>query len=131
MWQVLLDDNGLAQQIDCFLGISSDTFVLIEEQSKQIVFVTPCKSILGWYLQTNSLRIYHHQGECMTIHMRDTHGDELMEIMDRLRAVTNGIAAQELSISRNIMGQLGFHVQPDGIVTLVSFLNRIDEQQPG
>ncbi|XP_050303097.1 signal-induced proliferation-associated 1-like protein 1 isoform X1 [Anthonomus grandis grandis] len=121
LWQVLLDDSGQGQQIECFLGISSDTFVLIEEQSRQIAFVTPCKSILGWSLQTNSLRIYHHQGECMTIHMRDSHGetDELVEIMARLEAVTSGLKAKEFSISRNIMGQLGFHVQPDGIVTLV------------
>ncbi|KAL1509707.1 hypothetical protein ABEB36_004404 [Hypothenemus hampei] len=121
LWQVLLDDSGQGQQIECFLGISSDTFVLIEEQTRQIVFVTPCKSILGWSPQTNSLRIYHHQGECMTIHMRDTNGetDELVEIMNRLEAVTNGLKAKEFSISRNIMGQLGFHVQPDGIVTLV------------
>ncbi|XP_057663497.1 signal-induced proliferation-associated 1-like protein 1 isoform X4 [Diorhabda carinulata] len=121
LWQVLLDDSGQGQQIECFLGISSDTFILIEETSRQIVFVTPCKSILGWSPQTNSLRLYHHQGECMTIHMRDSHGDrdELMEIMDRLKAVTSGHVAQELTISRNIMGQLGFHVQPDGIVTLV------------
>ncbi|CAG9861015.1 unnamed protein product [Phyllotreta striolata] len=121
LWQVLLDDSGQGQQIECFLGISSDTFVLIEEHSRQIVFVTPCKSILGWSPQTNSLRLYHHQGECMTIHMRDSHGDrdELMEIMDRLKAVTFGHVAQELTITRNIMGQLGFHVQPDGIVTLV------------
>uniref|UniRef100_A0A6P7F0V2 Signal-induced proliferation-associated 1-like protein 1 isoform X6 n=1 Tax=Diabrotica virgifera virgifera TaxID=50390 RepID=A0A6P7F0V2_DIAVI len=125
LWQVLLDDSGQGQQIECFLGISSDTFILIEEISRQIVFVTPCKSILGWSPQTNSLRLYHHQGECMTIHMRDSHGDrdELMEIMERLKAVTFGHLAQELTISknfsRNIMGQLGFHVQPDGIVTLV------------
>lgn len=103
------------------MGISTDTLVLIEEQSKQIVFVTPCKSVLGWSPQTNSLRIYHHQGECMTIHMRDAHydRDELMEIMERLKAVTPGVLVQELSLKRNIMGQLGFHVQPDGIVTLV------------
>ncbi|ENN78428.1 hypothetical protein YQE_05105, partial [Dendroctonus ponderosae] len=121
LWQVLLDDSGQGQQIECFLGISSDSFVLIEEQTRQIVFVTPCKSILGWSPQTNSLRIYHHQGECMIIHMRDTLGDtdELVEIMSRLEAVTNGLKAKEFSISRNIMGQLGFHVQPDGIVTLV------------
>ncbi|XP_060532033.1 signal-induced proliferation-associated 1-like protein 1 [Cylas formicarius] len=119
LWQVLLDDSGQSQQIECFLGISSDTFVLVEEQTRQIVFVTPCKSILGWSPQTNSLRIYHHQGECMTIHMRDSHTDELLEIMSRLNAVTNGHIAKEFSISRNIMGQLGFHVQPDGIVTLV------------
>ncbi|KAF7270313.1 hypothetical protein GWI33_016714 [Rhynchophorus ferrugineus] len=121
LWQVLLDDRGQGQQIECFLGISSDTFVLIEEQTRQIVFVTPCKSILGWSPQSTSLRMYHHQGECMTIHMRDTNGetDELLEIINRLNAVTNGHTAKELSISRNIMGQLGFHVQPDGIVTFV------------
>ncbi|KAK9870928.1 hypothetical protein WA026_009890 [Henosepilachna vigintioctopunctata] len=121
LWQVLLDDSGQSQQIECFLGISTDSLVLIDEHSKQIVFVTPCKSILGWSPQSTSLRIYHHQGECMTIHMRDSHGDrdELMEIMERLKAVTHGILAQELPLKRNIMGQLGFHVQPDGIVTLV------------
>lgn len=113
------------QQVECFLGISTDSLVLIEELSKQIVFVTPCKSILGWSAQTttqeNSLRIYHHQGECITIHMRDTHldRDELMEVVARLEAVTQGVPVQELTLKRNIMGQLGFHVQPDGIVTLV------------
>ncbi|XP_018327356.1 signal-induced proliferation-associated 1-like protein 1 isoform X2 [Agrilus planipennis] len=121
LWQVMLDDNGQSQQIECYLGISSDTLVLIEEQTRQIVFVTPCKSILGWSPQTNSLRLYHHQGECTTIHMRDGNGDrdELMEIMERLKAVTQGVVVQELSLKRNIMGQLGFHVQPDGVVTLV------------
>ncbi|KAJ3658284.1 hypothetical protein Zmor_010032 [Zophobas morio] len=121
LWQVLLDDSGQSQQIECFLGISTDTLVLIEETSKQIVFVTPCKSILGWSTQSNGLRIYHHQGECMTMYMRDSHGDrdELVEIMDRLKAVTQGVLAKELPLKRNIMGQLGFHVQPDGIVTLV------------
>lgn len=55
------------------------------------------------------------------MHMRDAHGDrdELMEIVERLRAVTPGVMVQELTIKRNIMGQLGFHVQPDGVVTLV------------
>lgn len=94
-------DNLLSNaQTFIFTGISSDSFVLIEEQTRQIVFVTPCKSILGWSPQTNSLRIYHHQGECMIIHMRDTHGDtdELVEIMSRLEAVTNGLKAKEFSI---------------------------------
>lgn len=95
--------------------------MLLEEFSRQIIFVTPCKSILGWSAQTNSLRIYHHQGECITIHMRDVNcdRDELMEVVERLKAVTQGVNVQELTLKRNIMGQLGFHVQPDGIVTLV------------
>ncbi|GJQ65090.1 hypothetical protein Trydic_g7238 [Trypoxylus dichotomus] len=120
LWQVLLDDSGQSQRIECLLGISVDTLVLIEEQTKQIVFVTPCKSILGWSIQISSLRIYHHQGECTIIHIKDTsERDELVEIMDRLEAVTQGVRVQELSLKRNIMGQLGFHVQPDGTVTLV------------
>ncbi|XP_022913514.2 signal-induced proliferation-associated 1-like protein 2 isoform X1 [Onthophagus taurus] len=121
LWQVLLEDCGQSQQIECLLGISTDSLVLIEEQTKQIVFVTPCKSILGWSSsQTSCLRIYHHQGERMTIHIKDTsERDELVEIIDRLKAVTQGTTVQELQLQRNIMGQLGFHVQPDGTVTVV------------
>lgn len=82
--------------------------------------MTPCKSVLGWSAQSNSLRIYHHQGECTTVLVKESsERDELLEIMDRLKAVTQGVPVQELSLKRNIMGQLGFHVQPDGTVTLV------------
>ncbi|XP_046813288.1 signal-induced proliferation-associated 1-like protein 2 isoform X1 [Vespa crabro] len=118
-WQVILEDSN--QNTDCYLGISIDTIVLIEEHSRQIVFVTPCVSVLGWHAQTNSLRLYYHQGECITIHVRGDYGerDELMEIVARLRAVTQGAPASELSLKRNGLGQLGFHVQPDGVVTQV------------
>lgn len=121
LWQVMLDDSSQSQLVECFLGISTDTLILIEEQSRQIVFVSPCSYILGWYPQSSSLRIYYHQGECITIHMRDGNceHDDLIEIMDRLKAVTQGVLVQELSLKRNIMGQLGFHVHPNGIVTLV------------
>lgn len=121
LWQVLLEDSGQSQRIECFLGISADTLVLIEELSRQIVFVAPCKSILGWSHGSDYLRIYHHQGECLTFYMRDTNveRDELMEVIDRLKAVTQGVKVEKLSLNRNIMKQLGFHVQPDGIVTLV------------
>lgn len=50
-WQVILEDSN--QNTDCYLGASIDTIVLIEEHSRQIVFVTPCVSVLGWHAQTN------------------------------------------------------------------------------
>lgn len=119
-WQVVLHDSGLSTHVDCFLGISAESFVLIEECTRQIIFVTPCKSVLGWSTNGNSLRVYHHQGECVTINMRDSGDrDEQLEVIERLRAVTNGCGALELSLRRNPMGQLGFHVQPDGVVTQV------------
>lgn len=119
-WQVVLEDSGQSQLVDCFLGISTDSFVLVEERSREIVMVTPCQAILGWFIHSNSLCIYHHQGECTTIHMREGGDrDELMEVLLRLRSVSPGCVAQEFSLKRNSMGQLGFHVQPDGIVTQV------------
>jgi hypothetical protein len=54
-WQVLLDDSSQSTFVDCFLAISSDSIVLIEEASREIVFVTPCKSVLGWTTNTNRL----------------------------------------------------------------------------
>ena len=62
-WQVVLHDSGLSTQVDCFLGISAESFVLIEESSRQIIFVIPNRSILGWSTNGNALRVYHHQGE--------------------------------------------------------------------
>lgn len=119
-WQVVLHDTGQATTVDCFLGISAETFVLIEECSRQIVFVTPCKSVLGWSTSGYTIRIYHHQSECITLSMREsTERDEQLEVIERLRAVTTGCGAIELNLRRNPMGQLGFHVQPDGVVTQV------------
>lgn len=119
-WQVVLHDSGLSTHVDCFLGISAETFVLIEESSRQIIFVTPNRAILGWSTNGNALRVYHHQGECITMNMRDSGDrDEQLEVIERLRAVTSGCGALELSLRRNSMGQLGFHVQPDGVVTQV------------
>jgi signal-induced proliferation-associated 1 like protein 1 len=64
--------------------------------------------------------VYYHQGECITVHVsQDSERDELMELVVRLRAVTTGCPAQELALRRNGVGQLGFHVQPDGVVTQV------------
>lgn len=117
-WQVILHDGG--QFVDAFLGISHDTFVLMEECSRQIVFVTPCRSILGWSTNGLCIRIYHHQSECVTLSLRESADrDEQLEVIERLRAVTPGCGAIELNLRRNQLGQLGFHVQPDGVVTQV------------
>lgn len=58
-WQVLLDDSGTSALVPCFLAISTDTLVLIEERSREIVFVTPCKAVLGWQAQSNRSVLYN------------------------------------------------------------------------
>ena len=69
------------------------------------------------------MRIYYHQGECITVHSRDTgrwigdEGDDIFEMLSRLETVSPGSKAEECLIKRNAIGQLGFHVQPEGVVT--------------
>lgn len=54
------------------------------------------------------------------MHMREcSDRDELMEVVSRLKCITSGSPALELSLKRNTVGQLGFHVQPDGVITQV------------
>ncbi|XP_049833971.1 signal-induced proliferation-associated 1-like protein 1 isoform X1 [Schistocerca gregaria] len=123
-WPVLLEDGG-GQQVSagvtvvpCSLGVSADTLLLVDEQSRDVVFVTPCKAILGWQLSSNNVRLYHHTGECVSLQMRGE-TEDVTDLSARLRAVTPGAEARELTLHRNALGQLGFHVQPDGVVTQV------------
>ena len=43
----------------------------------------------------------------------------MSEIAQRLKSVTNGAPTQEFTLRRNQLGQLGFHVQHDGLITEV------------
>lgn len=52
-WQVVLEDSGQSALVDCFLAISADSVVLVEERSREIVFVAPCSSVLGWAANGN------------------------------------------------------------------------------
>ena len=53
------------------------------------------------------------------MHSKDWDSEDMSEIAQRLKAVTNGAATQEFTLRRNQVGQLGFHVQHDGLITEV------------
>ena len=55
----------------------------------------------------------------MIVHSKDWEADDMAEISARLKSVTPGAASQEFSLRRNQLGQLGFHVQHDGLITEV------------
>ena len=74
---------------------------------------------LGWTALQNSIRIYFHQGEAIILHSKDWESEDMSEISQRLKAVTNGAPTQEFTLRRNQLGQLGFHVQHDGLITEV------------
>ena len=52
----------------------------------------------------------------------------MAEISARLKSVSPGAASQEFSLRRNQLGQLGFHVQHDGLITEVVLLFKFQEE---
>ena len=41
----------MCRQVECVLGVSADSVVLIEEATDRLVFAAPSASVLGWTLQ--------------------------------------------------------------------------------
>ncbi|XP_071162568.1 signal-induced proliferation-associated 1-like protein 2 isoform X4 [Mytilus edulis] len=117
IWSVQVEDCGLAMQVDSFLGISSEVLVVIEESSGEVIFTVHCGAIIGWTSQAMSIRIYFNQGESVFVKPFSGEMEETQEICERLTGVTSGCESQDMTLKRNGLGQLGFHVQNDGIVT--------------
>ncbi|CAL8090539.1 unnamed protein product [Orchesella dallaii] len=120
-WAVYLEDSFKGCKIEAFLGISCDTIVIIDASTREAVFAIACSSVLGWNTTNrNCLRLYYHQGECVTIYGKETSSiseGDLQEIVNRLEIVTKGCETNEFVLHRNNKGQLGFHVQQDGVIT--------------
>ena len=118
-WEMSVEDFGQSKVVDCVVAVSCDTFLLIEQSSRQTIFVCGCQQVLGWSSHPNLIKIFFHQGECILLKCKDPDLDEIGELVNRLRAVTIGCETQEIILRRNNQGQLGFHVGFDGIVSHV------------
>lgn len=123
VWDVQVKDFGQSNKIiDCILGISATYLVVIEQQTKELSYVSPVEAILGWTSNPAWIKIFCHQAECLLVQIKDPDVDEICEIVTRLKAVTNGCETRELTLRRkNSQNSLGFDIQPDGIV------NRVDD----
>ena len=67
------------------------------------------------------LRLYYNHGECLLIRVspgQQTEND-IHDIVQRLQLLTHGAQTSEITLQRNQQGQLGFHVQAEGIVSEV------------
>lgn len=117
VWQVQIEDMGTASQVECLLAIAADTIVLVEETNNDVIFTIPCSTAIGWTPQPSSLRLYFGSGECLLLRPLSGEAEEMQEIITRLQAVTNGTETSKLVLKRNGLGQLGFHIQSEGIVT--------------
>ncbi|XP_028161217.1 signal-induced proliferation-associated 1-like protein 1 isoform X2 [Ostrinia furnacalis] len=109
------DEGAGGTLLDCMMGVSADSVVLVEDSTRQIILVLPTNSLLGWVVSGGWTRVYYHRGE--SVRVRGGH-DALLR---RLASVAppHARALHELTLERGAASQLGFHVQPDGLVTAV------------
>ncbi|KAL0983654.1 hypothetical protein UPYG_G00130830 [Umbra pygmaea] len=115
-WSVTARDFGQSADVDCLLGISNEFIVLIEEESKNVVFNCSCRDVIGWTSGNMSMKIFYERGECVMLSAQDGCGQDIEEIVQRLEITTRGCETSEVILRRNALGQLGFHVNFEGIV---------------
>ncbi|KAM4592151.1 signal-induced proliferation-associated 1-like protein 2 isoform 3-T4 [Odontesthes bonariensis] len=115
-WSVCARDFGQSMDVDCLLGISNEFIVLIEEESKNVVFNCSCRDVIGWTAGIMSIKIFYERGECIMLSAHDSCGEDIREMVQRLEIATRGCDTSEMTLRRNSLGQLGFHVNFEGIV---------------
>lgn len=115
-WSVRARDFGQSMDVDCLLGISNEFIVLIEEESKNVIFNCSCRDVIGWTSGIMSIKIFYERGECVMLSAHDNCGEDIREMVTRLEIVTRGCETFEMTLRRNSLGQLGFHVNFEGIV---------------
>ncbi|XP_041505844.1 signal-induced proliferation-associated 1-like protein 2 isoform X2 [Microtus oregoni] len=116
MWHVVARDFGQSADIECLLGISNEFIMLIEKDSKNVVFNCSCRDVIGWTSGLVSIKVFYERGECILLSSVDNRSEDIREIVQRLVIVTRGCETVEMTLRRNGLGQLGFHVNFEGIV---------------
>uniref|UniRef100_A0A8C9VQB0 Signal-induced proliferation-associated 1 like 2 n=1 Tax=Scleropages formosus TaxID=113540 RepID=A0A8C9VQB0_SCLFO len=115
-WAVVARDFGQSSDIECLLGISNEFIVLVEEESKNVVFNCSCRDVIGWTSGPMSIKVFYERGECVIFSAQENCGDDIREIVQRMEVVTRGCETVETTLRRNSLGQLGFHVNFEGVV---------------
>ncbi|XP_050665031.1 signal-induced proliferation-associated 1-like protein 2 [Leptidea sinapis] len=111
------DEGAGGVLLECIMGISTDSIVIVEELSRQIVLVVPTNTLLGWVVSGEWTRLYYHRGESVRVRAAGG-GDALVRRLAHA-APAHAHALREITLDRGAGSQLGFHVQPDGLVTAV------------
>ncbi|XP_023378818.1 signal-induced proliferation-associated 1-like protein 2 [Pteropus vampyrus] len=115
-WPVLARDFSQSADIQCLLGISNEFIMLVEKDAKNVVFNCSCRDVIGWTSGLTSIKVFYERGECVLLSSADSCAEDVREIVQRLGIVTRGCETVEVTLRRNGLGQLGFHVNFEGIV---------------
>ncbi|TMS12070.1 Signal-induced proliferation-associated 1-like protein 1 [Larimichthys crocea] len=119
-WPVHAEDHGTGGELEALLAISNDFLILLDQEAKAVVFNCATKDVIGWTLSSPaSLRIFYERGESVSLRSISNNTEDFKEVVKRLELLTKGCETSEMTLRRNGLGQLGFHVNYEGIVAEV------------
>uniref|UniRef100_A0A3P8UI08 Signal induced proliferation associated 1 like 1 n=1 Tax=Cynoglossus semilaevis TaxID=244447 RepID=A0A3P8UI08_CYNSE len=119
-WQVHAEDQVACMERECLLAISNDFIVLLDQEAKAVVFNCATRDVIGWSTGSPaSLKIFYERGESVSLRSINNNTEDFGEVVKRLELLTKGCQTTEMTLRRNALGQLGFHVNFEGIVAEV------------
>ncbi|XP_061453545.1 signal-induced proliferation-associated 1-like protein 3 isoform X2 [Rhineura floridana] len=118
-WRVLAQDYTRGVEVEGILGISNEFVVLLDLGAKEVAFNCFCADVIGWTPDAFSIKIFYGRGDHIFIRALESNADDIKEIVQRLKVMTSGCETVEMTLRRNGLGQLGFHVKFDGTVAEV------------
>ncbi|KAM6360693.1 LOW QUALITY PROTEIN: signal-induced proliferation-associated 1-like protein 3, partial [Pluvialis apricaria] len=118
-WRVSAQDFARGAEIACALGISNEFVVLLDLSAKEVVFNCFCGDVIGWTADASTVKIFYGRGDHIFIRAAEGGPEDIKEIVQRLKVVTDGCETVDMTLRRNGLGQLGFHVKYDGTVAEV------------
>uniref|UniRef100_A0A3Q3JQZ2 Signal induced proliferation associated 1 like 1 n=1 Tax=Monopterus albus TaxID=43700 RepID=A0A3Q3JQZ2_MONAL len=119
-WQVHVEDQVAGAERECLLAISNDFIILLDQEAKAVVFNCTTRDVIGWSTGSPaSLKIYYERGESVSLRSINNNTEDFGEVVKRLELLTKGSQTTDMTLRRNALGQLGFHVNFEGIVAEV------------
>ncbi|XP_043916432.1 signal-induced proliferation-associated 1-like protein 2 isoform X2 [Protopterus annectens] len=119
VWNVMVRDVRRNADLLCLLGISFQFLILIEQRYRRVVFNCSCQDVLAWTFSETTMDVFYGKGGYISLKVAEGQEEDIKEIVQRLQIVTRGCETRELTLLRNGVGQLGFQVDAEGIVTEV------------
>ncbi|KAI4882543.1 hypothetical protein NFI96_034475 [Prochilodus magdalenae] len=119
-WAVHVEDQTAGAEREGLLAISNEFVIILDQEAKALVFNCSVRDVIGWSLGSPaSMKIYYERGESVSLRSINNNTEDFSEVVKRLEMVTKGSQTKEMTLRRNALGQLGFHVNFEGIVAEV------------
>ncbi|XP_034169531.2 signal-induced proliferation-associated 1-like protein 1 isoform X1 [Pangasianodon hypophthalmus] len=119
-WAVYTEDHSAGGELEALLAISNDFLILVDPEAKAAVFNCAVCDVIGWTLGSPaSMKIFYERGESISLRSVNNNTEDFREVVKRLEFLTKGCETSEMTLRRNGLGQLGFHVNYEGIVAEV------------